>query len=235
MEIKGFVDLSLVDWDGKVCSVIFLPSCNLRCPFCYNTALVLHPEKLPTIPLEEVEDYLKKKHGWIDGVVITGGEPTIHDDLPSLCQKINESGLLVKVDTNGTRPAMIKELVKERLVNYIAMDIKAPLAEEKYSRASGVNAKTVLENVKETINALLELNIEYEFRTTMIPTIHEKEDIEQICQKIRGCRKYVIQNYKGDVETIDPSLKNLKPFSEEKMREFLITTQKIIPNTILRG
>jgi len=235
MGIKGFVDLSLVDWDGKVCSVIFLPSCNLRCPFCYNTALVLHPEKLPTIPLEEVEDYLKEKHGWIDGVVVTGGEPTIHDDLPSLCQKINELGLLVKVDTNGTHPAMIKELVKEGLINSIAMDIKAPLTEEKYSRASGVNAKALLKNIKETMNALLELKIECEFRTTTIPTVHEKEDIEQICQTIRGCKKYVIQNYKGDVETIDPSLKNLKPFSEEKMREFLITAQKIVPNTLLRG
>ena len=235
MEIKGFVDLSLVDWDGKVCSVIFLPGCNLRCPFCYNTALVLHPEKLPTIPFEEIEDYLKKNHGWIDGVVITGGEPTIHDDLQNLCQKINELGLLVKVDTNGTHPVIIKELVKERFVNYIAMDIKAPLTEEKYSRVSGVNSKAVLENIKETINALLKLNIDYEFKTTMVPTLHEKEDIEQICQKIRGCRKYAIQNYRGDVETIDPNLKNLKPFSEEKMREFLVTAQKIIPNAMLRG
>jgi len=235
MEIKGFVDLSLVDWDGKVCSVIFLPGCNLRCPFCYNTALVLHPEKLPTIPFEEIEDYLKKNHGWIDGVVITGGEPTIHDDLQNLCQKINELGLLVKVDTNGTHPVIIKELVKERFVNYIAMDIKAPLTEEKYSRVSGVNSKAVLENIEETINALLKLNIDYEFKTTMVPTLHEKEDVEQICQKIRGCRKYAIQNYRGDVETIDPNLKNLKPFSEEKMREFLVTAQKIIPNAMLRG
>jgi len=235
MEIKGFVDLSLVDWDGKVCSVIFLPGCNLRCPFCYNTALVLRPEKLPTIPFEEIEDYLKKNHGWIDGVVITGGEPTIHDDLQNLCQKINELGLLVKVDTNGTHPVIIKELVKERFVNYIAMDIKAPLTEEKYSRVSGVNSKAVLENIEETINALLKLNIDYEFKTTMVPTLHEKEDIEQICQKIRGCRKYAIQNYRGDVETIDPNLKNLKPFSEEKMREFLVTAQKIIPNAMLRG
>jgi len=235
MEIKGFVDISLVDWDGKVCSVIFLPGCNLRCPFCYNTALVLHPEKLPTIPFEEIEDYLKKNHGWIDGVVITGGEPTIHDDLPNLCQKINELGLLVKVDTNGTHPVIIKELVKERFVNYIAMDIKAPLTEEKYSRVSGVNSKAVLENIKETINALLKLNIDYEFKTTMVPTLHEKEDVEQICQKIRGCRKYAVQNYRGDVETIDPNLKNLKPFSEEKMREFLVTAQKIIPNAMLRG
>jgi pyruvate formate lyase activating enzyme len=235
MEIKGFIDLSLVDWDGKISSVIFLPSCNLCCPFCYNVNLVLHPEKLPTIPFEQIEDRLKKSRGWIDGVVITGGEPTIHGDLLELCKKIKEMGFLVKLDTNGTNPVMVRELIDKRLVDYTAMDIKAPLTKEKHSRACGVNTENLLGKIEKTVDLLLEDGVEYEFRTTVVPGLHDEQGIEEICQRTRGCRKYVIQNYKGDVETIDPNFKKLKPFSEGEMKAFLITAKKIIPNTMLRG
>ncbi|MFQ5999569.1 MAG: anaerobic ribonucleoside-triphosphate reductase activating protein [Candidatus Bathyarchaeia archaeon] len=235
MEIKGFIDISLVDWDGKISSVIFLPNCNMRCPFCYNATLVLHPDKLPTIPLEEIENYLKKNRKWIDGVVITGGEPTIHSNLPDLCQKIKRLGLMVKLDTNGTNPTMARRLIDKELVDYIAMDVKAPLTEEKYSKASGVNAKILLQEIEENIDALLEFNIAHEFRTTVVPTLHRKEDIEEICRKIKDCQKYAIQNYKTQVDTIDPKFKELKPFPERRMKAFLETAKKIIPNTILRG
>ena len=235
MEIKGFINLSLVDWDGKISSVVFLAGCNLRCPFCYNTTLVLHPEKLPTIPFEQIEDHLKRSRGWVDGIVISGGEPTIHSDLPELCQKIKKLGFLVKVDTNGTNPVMIKELINRKLVDYVAMDIKAPLTKEKHSRVCGVNMENLLEKIEKTIDILLEDGVEYEFRTTMILGLHDERDIEEICQRIRGCRRYVIQNYKGDVETIDAKFKNLKPFSEEEMKAFFTTAKKIIPNTMLRG
>ena len=235
MEIKGFINLSLVDWDGKISSVVFLAGCNLRCPFCYNTTLVLHPEKLPTIPFEQIEDHLKRSRGWVDGIVISGGEPTIHSDLPELCQKIKKLGFLVKLDTNGTNPVMMKELINRKLVDYVAMDIKAPLTKEKHSRVCGVNMENLLEKIEKTIDILLEDGVEYEFRTTMILGLHDERDIEEICQRIRGCRRYVIQNYKGYVETIDAKFKNLKPFSEEEMKAFFTTAKKIIPNTMLRG
>jgi len=235
MEIKGLIDLSLVDWDGKISSVVFLARCNLRCPFCYNTTLVLHPEKLPTIPFEQIADRLKKSRGWVDGVVITGGEPTIHSDLPNLCQKIKKLDFLVKVDTNGTNPVMIKELINRKLVDYVAVDIKAPLTKEEYSKVCGVNTENLLEKIEKTINLLLKDEVEYEFRTTTVPGLHDKQGIEEICQRIRGCRKYAIQNYKGDVETIDPKFKNSKPFAEKEMKAFLTTAKKIIPNTMLRG
>jgi len=235
MEIKGFIDISLVDWDGKVSSVTFLPGCNMRCPFCYNTALVLHPQKMPTVSIEEVEDYLKRNRNWIDGVVITGGEPTIHQDLLNLCQEVKKLGFKVKVDTNGTHPSMIRELIHKRLVDYVAMDIKAPLNQEKYSKACGTNAKNLLEKIEETIDILLGDDVEYEFRTTVVPTLHMKKDVEEICYRIRGCRKYAIQNYKTNVETINPKFKNLKPFSERKTKTFLKTAKKFVPNTILRG
>ena len=207
----------------------------MRCPFCYNVNLVLHPEKLPTIPFEQIEQRLNKSRGWIDGVVITGGEPTIHNGLLGVCEKIKDMGFLVKLDTNGTNPMMVRELVDKRLVDYVAMDIKAPLTVEKYSRVCGANVENLIGKIGETIDILLENRVEYEFRTTVVPNLHEERDIEEICQRIRGCRKYVIQNYKGDVETIDSKFKGLKPFSEKKMKAFLITAKTIIPHTILRG
>lgn len=233
MEIKGVVDVSLVDWDGKVSSVFFLPSCNFRCPFCQNSALVLHPETEETIPFERVEGYLKKQKGWIDGVCITGGEPTLHSDLLNLCSKLKKMGFLAKLDTNGTSPKIVKELIEKRLVDYIALDIKAPLTVEKYSKATGINAEKLLSKVKETIRILLKSGIDYEFRTTIVPTLHEKEDIEEICRSIEGCKKYVIQNFRGE-NTIDPEFSKLKPFSEKEMRMFLNIAKKFLPNTKLR-
>jgi pyruvate formate lyase activating enzyme len=236
MEIKGFIDLSLADWDGKLSSVLFLPNCNFRCPFCQNPALILHPEKEETVPFERVENYLKKQRNWIDGVCITGGEPTLHSDLPDLCSKMKEMGFLVKVDTNGTNPTMVKELIEKNLVNYIALDIKAPLNVKKYSRAIGVNAEKFLGKVEETVRILMESNIDYEFRTTVVPTLHKEEDIEEICRSIKGCRKYVLQKFDVSLgkKILDPAFSKLKPFTNEEMSMFLAVAQKFLPNAKLR-
>jgi pyruvate formate lyase activating enzyme len=236
MEIKGVIDLSFVDWDGKISSVFFLPSCNFRCPFCHNVALVLHPETEETTPFERVEDYLKKQKTWIDGVCITGGEPTLHNDLPDLCLKLKEMGFLVKLDTNGSNPMMVKALIEKGLVDYVAMDIKAPLTVEKYSKVIGVNAEKLLEKVKETVGILLESKIDYEFRTTVVPALHEEKDVEEICRSIKGCKKYVLQKFNVSVgkETLDSQFIKLKPFTDKEMEIFLATAQRFLPNTKLR-
>lgn len=235
MEIKGFVEVSLVDWDGKISSVLFLPGCNMRCPFCFNTALVLHPERMPTIPFQRVVNRLRKIGGWIEGVVITGGEPTIHEDLSSLCKKVKSLGLLVKVDTNGTNPDAIERLMDRGLVDCIAMDVKAPPTKKKYLQASGVDPSPVLEKLKQTVNTLITGRIEYEFRTTLVPTLHTKRDVERICHMIKGCRKYALQNFRVAPETLNPKFQNLRPFSETEMQKLLKTAKKYIPNTIIRG
>lgn len=235
MEIKGFVGVSLSDWDGKVSSVIFLPRCNLRCPFCYNKSLVLHPEEMPTIPFVQVENYLEANQKWIDGIVITGGEPTLHEELPLLCEKIKKTGSDVKVDTNGTNPKVICRLIERRLVDSVAMDVKAPLNKEKYSAACGLNATPFLERINETIKILLTDAVEYEFRTTVVPTLHRLEDVEGICQAVKGCKKYALQNFKSEVETINPKYQNLKPFSEKQMGNFLRIAKRAVPNAIFRG
>lgn len=236
MEIKGVIDLSFVDWDGKVSSVFFLPSCNFRCPYCHNVALVLHPETEETTSFERVEDYLKKHRTWIDGICITGGEPTLHSDLPDLCSKLKEMGFPVKLDTNGTNSMMVKALIEKGLVDYVAMDIKASLTAEKYSKAIGVNAEKLLEKVEETIRTLLGSKIDYEFRTTVVPTLHEEKDIEEICGSIKGCKKYVLQKFDISVgkETLDPNFSKLKPYTDKEMEMFLTTAQKLLPNVKLR-
>jgi len=236
VDIKGFINLSLVDWDGKLSSVVFLPNCNFRCPFCYNSTLVLHPERIETILFERVEDYLRKQRRWIDGVCITGGEPMLHKDLPDLCSKLKEMGFLVKIDTNGTNPTMMKEMMDKRLIDYVAVDIKAPLTMEKYPKATGVNAKKFLGTVRETIKILLESKVDYEFRTTVVPTLHEAEDIKEICEGIKGCKKYVLQKFDVSLgkTTIDPEFSKLRPFTDVKMKTFLIIAQSLLPNVRLR-
>jgi pyruvate formate lyase activating enzyme len=234
MDVKGFIGISLVDWDGKSSSVIFLPGCNLRCPFCQNAKLVLQPTQLPTVPLDKIWNYLQKNTSWIDGVVITGGEPTVHEDLPMICQEIKKIGFPVKLDTNGTDPAMIGNLVSKDLVDYVAMDLKAPLTEEKYARAAGANMASLLPKIEQSVQILLEGKVDYEFRTTLVPTIHKPADIESICDRIKGCRKYALQNFRADFDTIDPSLRKLNAFLNEEVNTFLEAARKIVPSTILR-
>ena len=234
MEIKGFIDLSFSDWDQKVSSVIFLPNCNMRCPFCYNVDLVLHPEKLPTIRPERIEGYLKRNREWIDGVVITGGEPTLHRDLSNLCKKLKQLGYSVKLDTNGTNPELLRELIEQELIDYVALDVKAPLDTKKYREACGVDTNKILEKIEKTIHLLLADEIQYEFRTTLVPTVHTSQDVEEICKKIKGCKKYALQNFKAEVETINPNFKNLRAFSQAEMENFYKTAKRHIPNTILR-
>ena len=236
MDVKGFVDLSFVDWDGKVSSVIFLPNCNFRCPFCHNVNLVLNPEGIETIPFEYINEQLTNQKGWIDGVCITGGEPTLHKDLPELCSKIKQMGFLVKLDTNGTNPAMLKELIQKNLIDYAAMDVKAPLTPEKYSKAIGVNAEKLLEKVKESINLLMNSAIDYEFRTTVVPSIHDSKDIKQICNSLKGCKKYVLQKFDVNIgqTVLDPTF-TTKTISNEDVQKCLSVAKKIIPNTKARG
>jgi pyruvate formate lyase activating enzyme len=236
LDVKGFVDLSFVDWDGKVSSVLFLPNCNFRCPFCHNTNLVLNPETIETIPFEYLDSQLNNQKGWIDGVCITGGEPTLHSDLPELISKIKQMGFLIKLDTNGTNPVMLNELLNKNLLDYVAMDVKAPLTVEKYSKAIGVNAEKLLENVKESISLLMNSSIEYEFRTTVVPTLHDSYDIKQICQSLKGCKKYVLQKFDVNIgqTVLDPTF-TTKTITNDEIESFLEVAKGIIPNIKVRG
>jgi len=217
-EIGGLQKTTLIDYPGRVAATIFLIGCNFRCPFCYSSELVL-PEKIklqPRISEKDFFNFLKERKGLLEGVVICGGEPTINKDLPEFIKKINWLGFLVKLDTNGSNPEMLKKLIDEKLINYVAMDVKAPLKKEKYEMASGI--KINLEKIKKSIEIIKGAGIDYEFRTTVVPTLHSKEDIIQIAQDIGSAKKYFLQNFRPE-KTINSKFETIKPYPRELLLE----------------
>ncbi|KYH37193.1 MAG: ribonucleoside-triphosphate reductase-like protein [Candidatus Bathyarchaeota archaeon B24] len=234
MRIKGFVDLSMVDWDGHVVSVVWTPGCNFRCGFCFNKTLVLKPESLSDVPEEKVLSFLDANRRFLDGICITGGEPTLQPDLDVFCGKVKKLGLKVKLDSNGSNPAVLKSLISRGLIDYVALDVKAPLNPESYGRVTGVSSESLVERVKESISLLMNSGLDYEFRTTVVPGLHSEDDIRMICEDIRGAKRYVLQVYRpGD--TIDPSFKMLKPPSREFMLKLAEIASKYVKEVRVRG
>ncbi len=228
--IKGLQKTTLIDYPDKVACTIFLPRCNFRCGFCYNKDLVLDYDSLPTLSEEDVLHFLEKKKKWLDAVVFTGGEPLLHKELPSFIKKIKEIGFLVKIDTNGTNSKMLKELIDNKLVDYVAMDIKAPL--EKYDKIVGV--KVDKEKIQESVNILKNGCIDSELRLTCVPTLHTKEDIEKIGKWLKGNKKMFIQQFQPKEKMIDKSLLNVKPFSKEELLGFKKMLSKYIGRVEIR-
>jgi pyruvate formate lyase activating enzyme len=214
--IKGFLETSFVDWPGKVAAVLFLPRCNFRCPFCHNHSLVENPEGYEDIPLAYIMARLAELGGWVDGVCISGGEPTIHPLLPSLIAKIKALGLAVKLDTNGTRPDVLKALIEAGLVDCVAMDVKAPLNETRYAAAAG--RVVDLAAIQESISLLKQGKVEYYFRTTVVPALHKGEDLLHIAHHLSGSSSLTLQNFSPE-DPLDQRLKGTSPYPEEWLQE----------------
>ena len=208
MEIKGFIETSFLDWPGKICAVLFLPSCNLRCPFCHNHELVLHPERLAAYPWAYVQQRLKDLRPWLDGICITGGEPTLHPDLPELLDQIHGLGLAVKLDTNGTRPEVLAFLISQKLIDYLAMDIKGPLDQESYGRCAGVRIS--IAEIKKSMDLILSGRVEGEFRTTVVPQWHTQPVLAQMALELRRAPKWTQQEFNPS-QALDPSLRSQRP------------------------
>ncbi len=223
MKIAFFQKLSLIEYPGKLCGVIFLAGCNLRCQFCYVPHLVL-PEKIKeikAIPEKEIFYFLKERKGFLDAISITGGEPTLNPELPEFIKKIKEMGYLIEIETNGTNFEMLKDLVDKKLIDYVAVDIKHDFKFEKWYEITGrVLTKELFENIKKSINFLLKGKIDYEFRTTLIKEFHKKEDIIEICKKIKKAKVYYLQNFeKKESQTI--SGKVFTPFSKNEIEQII--------------
>ncbi|MFH1459899.1 MAG: anaerobic ribonucleoside-triphosphate reductase activating protein [Candidatus Omnitrophota bacterium] len=230
--IKGFNPHTFIDWEGKIACVIYLSGCNLRCPFCHSSTLIFNSENIPTVPYKKIEEFFQEKRDWIDAVVLQGGEPMLYPHLKELLRDIKARNLLVKIDTNGTRPQMLQELINEKLIDYVAMDIKAPLTEEKYIQ---LTAATVdLLDIKQSINFLIDSKIDYEFRTTVIPGLLDKEDILKIAQSIQGAKKYVLQQF-DPKDTLDSKMGLLKPYSKEMLEQIAELACKFVKNSLVRG
>jgi len=234
ISIKQMIETSLIDWEGKVVSTLYVPSCNFRCPYCYNYDLILHPENFPDISQREIDNYLLERKDFIDGICMSGGEPTLYLDLSAYFKGIKDKGFLIKLDTNGTNPKLIEKLLNLGLVDYIAMDIKSSLDFNNYSRAAGIKDKIMLEKVKDSIELIMNSKIDYEFRTTVVSLLHSDETIIKIARYISGAKKYVLQNFSPLEKTLEPSFQKIKPCSDEKMQELSEKAKKYVPNCYWR-
>ncbi len=215
MILGGLQRTTLIDFPGRVACTVFISGCNFRCPFCYSSELVL-PKKIikhPILAEKVFFDFLKKRKGLLDGVVICGGEPTLNKDLPMFCRKIQKLGFLVKLDTNGSNPEMLKKLFKEKLVDYIAMDVKqnqkSKVKNQNYDRAAGVRVD--LDKIKKSIEVIKNSGVNYEFRTTVVPGIHTKKDILEIAKWLSGAKKYYLQNFRAE-KNLNPKFGRIKSY-----------------------
>jgi pyruvate formate lyase activating enzyme len=212
VEIKGFLETSFLDWPGQVASVLFLGGCNFRCPFCHNAGLVLSPDAFPTLSWDWIKARLSRFKGWLDGVVITGGEPTLHQGLGLLIEEIRGLGLRIKLDTNGTRPSVLSDLLGQKLLDHVAMDVKAPLDDLAYARAAG--RAGWLDLVKTSLQTLKASGVPYTLRTTIVPSLHTEDDLLTLAGQLGPHPDWLLQRFQPD-HALDPALRLGKPMDPD--------------------
>ena len=250
MKIGGLQKTTLIDFPGKIAATVFLSGCSFSCPWCYSPELVL-PEKItkhPEISEKYFFDFLESRKGMLDGIVICGGEPTINNDLPEFIKKIKDMGFSVKLDTNGSNPEMLEKLLEGQtfqFVDYIAMDIKAPLGlksqipnpldakrtprrvasqinpndqNSKYKTATGSDID--INKIKKSIELIKNSGVDYEFRSTIVPGVHSREDVIQMANDIGQAKKYYLQNFRPG-KNIDPKFEEIKPYPDEFLAEIV--------------
>ena len=228
MNIAGLQKMTLLDFPGRIACTVFLPGCNLRCPFCHNASLVLPEREKEIITQEELLDFLFSRTKKLDGVCVTGGEPTLYIDLPDLLNDIKNLGFQVKLDTNGTNPKILESVLRDGLCDYVAMDIKN--SPTKYALTCG--GVDVLDTVRKSASVLMEGSVEYEFRTTVMHPYHEVSDFIEIGKWLQGAKKYFIQ---GFVDSGDLLSQECTALTETEVKALLSAVQEYIPNTQLRG
>lgn len=240
MIIGGLEKLSLIDFPGYLAAIVFTKSCNFRCHFCYNPMLVFAAgeselknidEGPSLIPEEDLFLFLKERAGKLEGLVISGGEPTLQADLKDFIIKVKKLGYKIKLDTNGTDPAKVSDLIKNDLLDYVAMDIKAPL--EKYESVIGV--KTDIDKIKKSIDLLMENKVPYEFRSTLVPGLVDEEDILKMSKEIRGARAWYLQKFKSDIDLVNNSFKGRSSFTDQEMENFASIGKKFVDNCLYRN
>jgi pyruvate formate lyase activating enzyme len=229
MKIGGLQKVSLIDYPGQISSTIFLQGCNFKCPYCHNPELVDAKLFNKCLDEKEILDFLKNRIGKIDGVTVTGGEPTIQNDLMSFLKRIKRMGFAVKLDTNGSLPDVLRNLLKENLLDYIAMDIKAPLS--KYENIAQVPLE--INFIEESVRIILKAKIEHEFRTTVVQSLLTEGDILNIAGLIIGARRYTLQKF-VPTKTLDKNYLKAKPLSADVLEQIRKKLGKEIPNVTIR-
>lgn len=227
MDFVGIDKFSLLDFEDKISCVLFCKPCNYRCPFCHNGTTVLEAET--TIPFEDILEYLQSRKGLIDAVVVSGGEPTLMPDLKEKIIKLKELGFLIKLDTNGTNPEVVKDLYENHLIDYVAMDIKNSFV--KYAMTVGVK-NAFLDKISQTIKFLMTSGIDYEFRTTLIDEFHNEQDMRDIAETIKGAKRLYLQKYVDRESCIAHGFHEV---SKEKAERFVDILKGNIEQVTLRG
>ncbi|MDP2860808.1 MAG: anaerobic ribonucleoside-triphosphate reductase activating protein [bacterium] len=241
MKIGGYLQTSLIDWPGKIAAVVFTVSCNFRCPFCHNADLVL-PEKIKRIyiiPEKEILADLKKRKKWIDGVVVTGGESTLQDDLSGFLDKCRRMGFMTMIETNGSQPEVIHNLLTKKLLNYVAMDYKGPI--EEYAAVSGGKIKNEKLKIENSMKLLVNSHIPFEFRTTVVPGIHDETTIKKMGRELRQLTindsrltiPWYLQAFQPK-NCLDPEFMKVKPFTAAMLKKLLAAAKKEFPLAELR-
>lgn len=219
--------MTLIDYPGKVAATVFLIGCNFRCPYCHNPELV-NSGYGEQFSVNDFFKFLEERKNFLDGICITGGEPTIHSDLPKFIKKIKTMGFLVKLDTNGSNSEMLDNLIKNDLVDFIAMDIKTSIL--KYEK---VGARNFASEIQKSIEIIKNSNKDYEFRTTVVPEIVDEKDIKEIAQWLKGSKKIVLQQFRPE-KVLEPSFQNIKPYSLQDLEKMLKILEPHIERVELR-
>ncbi len=226
MIFGGFEKFTLIDYPGKTACMVYTIGCNFRCPYCHNPELVDETVS-KTFSESEVLSFLDTRRGLLDGVVITGGEPTMHDDLPAFMAKVKEKGFSVKLDSNGTNPAMLREVITKGLVDYVAMDMKAPLRNYSKTVARPVDTGKIHESIK----LLITSDISYEFRTTLLKALTTPDDILEIGKEIQGAKAYYLQKF-VPTKLLNPQFRKKVTYSDKELAEL---QKKLAPHVSFCG
>ena len=231
MQICGLNKTTLLDYPEHVAATVFTGGCNFRCPFCHNSSLVIQSPENVTLTTGQVLTFLEKRKGILEGVCITGGEPTLQPDLESFLIEVKALGYLVKLDSNGYRPDVLKELVEKKLVDYIAMDVKA--SRENYARVAGCSLESFdTGRIDESISFIKSCGVAYEFRTTAVKGLHKIEEFESIGRWLSGAGQYFLQAYRESEEVLQPGY---EAFTLEEMKALQKLAGKYIDKVYLRG
>jgi pyruvate formate lyase activating enzyme len=228
--IKGFIKNTLLDWDGKVASMVFTPGCNFRCPFCHSPQLVSGAEELQSVPPETVVSFILDNRDWVDGLVISGGEPTLQPHLIEFLETLRREDIPAKLDTNGSRPDVLKEVLRRGFVQYVAMDVKAP--PEKYAETCGVEIDPQI--IERSIRLLIDGNVDYEFRTTVCPPLLGAADIAAIARWIHGAKRYFLQHFRGGA-CLDDEFDEVIPMPEEQIESCARAAAEHVQHCFVRG
>ena len=230
MKIQGLQKLTLLDYPGKLAATIFTAGCNFRCPFCHNASLVTQIRDEADLPTEEVLDFLKKRNTVLQGVCISGGEPLLQRDIEDFLRSLKAFGYQVKLDTNGSNFDKLKNLLDQKLVDYVAMDIKN--APDKYGGTIGLEENIFLKDILLCVDYLKGSPVPYEFRTTLVREFHKREDMERIGQWLKGAKNYYLQEF---VDSGDLIQTGLRPYNKEVMEQALAIVQQYVPGAKIRG